>query len=157
MHPKEIWRQIVAESLLKASHTHDVHQLIYYSVYANWDATTKGRPLYWFPSRIVVSIGDSFAVNEIATLSACVKQRASLPRCLPGDPKAIPWTQLSPIRCAADTWAHIDTQVRGVYCGPTNLRRDSGVTILGTVPSLVKAWKSTVYKRPRLGKDNLFI
>ncbi|KAM1752985.1 hypothetical protein ACFX13_005592 [Malus domestica] len=51
MHPKEIWRQIVAESLLKASHTHDVHQLIYYSVYANWDATTKGRPLYWFPSR----------------------------------------------------------------------------------------------------------
>ncbi|KAM2126577.1 hypothetical protein ACFX1R_006576 [Malus domestica] len=51
MHPKEIRRQIVAESLLKASHIHDLHQLIYYSVYANWDATTKGRPLYWFPSR----------------------------------------------------------------------------------------------------------
>ncbi|KAM2895863.1 hypothetical protein COP2_005699 [Malus domestica] len=44
-----------------------------------------------------------------------------------GDPKAIPWTQLSPIRCAADTWAHIDTQVRGVYCGPTNLRRVMGL------------------------------
>lgn len=94
-----------------------------------------------------------------------------------GDPKAIPWTQLSPIRCAADSWAHIDTQVGDVFCWPTNLGwvmgpvllyscflsgatlalyhgsplgrgfgkfvQDAGVTILGTVPSLVKAWKST--------------
>ncbi|KAL6195032.1 hypothetical protein ACLB2K_030654 [Fragaria x ananassa] len=67
-----------------------------------------------------------------------------------GDPKAIPWTQLSPIRCAADSWSHIDTQVGDVFCWPTNLGRgfgkfvqDAGVSILGTVPSLVKAWKST--------------
>ncbi|XP_062076636.1 probable CoA ligase CCL12 [Humulus lupulus] len=94
-----------------------------------------------------------------------------------GEPKAIPWTQLSPLRCAADTWAHIDAQVGDVYCWPTNLGwvmgpallfssfltgatlalyhgsplghgfgkfvQDSGVTILGTVPSLVKVWKST--------------
>ncbi|PON65220.1 2,3-dihydroxybenzoate-AMP ligase [Parasponia andersonii] len=94
-----------------------------------------------------------------------------------GEPKAIPWTQLSPLRCAADSWAHIDVQVGDVFCWPTNLGwvmgpvllfstflsgatlalyqgsplgrsfgkfvQDAGVTILGTVPSLVKAWKST--------------
>ncbi|KAA8549652.1 hypothetical protein F0562_001330 [Nyssa sinensis] len=93
-----------------------------------------------------------------------------------GDPKAIPWTQLSPIRCAADSWAHLDVQAGDVLCWPTNLGwvmgpvllyscflsgatlalyhgsplghgfgkfvQDAGVTILGTVPSLVKAWKS---------------
>ncbi|XP_058750149.1 probable CoA ligase CCL12 isoform X2 [Vicia villosa] len=94
-----------------------------------------------------------------------------------GDPKAIPWTQLAPIRSAADGWASIDVQVGDVYCWPTNLGwvigptvlyhcfltgatlalyhgspqgrgfgkfvQDAGVTILGTVPSLVKSWKST--------------
>ncbi|KAL5563556.1 hypothetical protein UlMin_033303 [Ulmus minor] len=94
-----------------------------------------------------------------------------------GEPKAIPWTQLSPIRSAADAWAHINVQVGDIFCWPTNLGwvmgptllfscflsgatlalyhgsplghgfgkfvQDSGVTILGTVPSLVKAWKST--------------
>ncbi|KAK2972566.1 hypothetical protein RJ640_022417, partial [Escallonia rubra] len=94
-----------------------------------------------------------------------------------GDPKAIPWTQLSPIRCAADSWAHVDVQSGDVFCWPTNLGwvmgpillyscflsgatlalyhgsplgrdfgkfvQDAGVTILGTVPSLVKAWKSS--------------
>lgn len=38
-----------------------------------------------------------------------------------GDPKAIPWTQLSPIRVAADTWAHLDIQAGDVICWPTNL------------------------------------
>ncbi|MED6158043.1 putative CoA ligase ccl12 [Stylosanthes scabra] len=94
-----------------------------------------------------------------------------------GDPKAIPWTQLAPIRSAADGWAAIDIQPGDVYCWPTNLGwvigptvlyhcflngatlalyhgspqgrdfgkfvQDAGVTILGTVPSLVKGWKST--------------
>ncbi|KAF8010468.1 hypothetical protein BT93_J1181 [Corymbia citriodora subsp. variegata] len=94
-----------------------------------------------------------------------------------GEPKAIPWTQLSPIRCAADSWAHMDVQTEDVFCWPTNLGwvmgpialyscflagatlalyhgsplgrdfgkfvQDAGVTILGTVPSLVKTWKST--------------
>ncbi|KAI4345323.1 hypothetical protein L6164_012455 [Bauhinia variegata] len=94
-----------------------------------------------------------------------------------GEPKAIPWTQLSPIRSAGDGWAHIDVRVGDVYCWPTNLGwvmgptliyscflsgatlalyhgsplghgfgkfvQDAGVTILGTVPSLVKTWKST--------------
>ncbi|XP_030507392.2 probable CoA ligase CCL12 [Cannabis sativa] len=94
-----------------------------------------------------------------------------------GEPKAIPWTQLSPIRCAAESWAHMDMQVGDVFCWPTNLGwvmgpilifssflsgatlalyhgsplgygfgkfvQDAGVTKLGTVPSLVKAWKNT--------------
>ncbi|MQM10171.1 hypothetical protein Taro_043060 [Colocasia esculenta] len=94
-----------------------------------------------------------------------------------GDPKAIPWTQLSPIRCAADSWAHIDSQAGDIFCWPTNLGwvmgpillyscfltgatlaiyhgsplgrdfgkfvQDAGVTMLGTVPSLVKTWKNS--------------
>lgn len=94
-----------------------------------------------------------------------------------GDPKAIPWTQVAPIRSAADAWAQIDVRVGDVACWPTNLGwvmgptimyacfltgatlalyhgsplgrgfgkfvQDAGVTILGTVPSLVKTWKST--------------
>ncbi|CAK7339128.1 unnamed protein product [Dovyalis caffra] len=94
-----------------------------------------------------------------------------------GDPKAIVWTQLSPIRCSADAWAHINPLDGDVFCWPTNLGwvmgpillysaflcgatlalfhgsplgrgfgkfiQDAGVTVLGTVPSIVKAWKST--------------
>ncbi|WVZ60932.1 hypothetical protein U9M48_010886 [Paspalum notatum var. saurae] len=93
-----------------------------------------------------------------------------------GDPKAIPWTQLSPIRCTADTWAHLDVRPQDIGCWPTNLGwvmgpiilyscflngatlalyhgsplghdfckfvQDAGVTVLGSVPSLVKSWKA---------------
>ncbi|KAK8545107.1 hypothetical protein V6N13_066415 [Hibiscus sabdariffa] len=94
-----------------------------------------------------------------------------------GEPKAIPWTQLSPIRCSAEALAHMNVGVGDVYCWPTNLGwvmgpillfscfltgatlalyhgsplgrgfgkfvQDAGVTVLGTVPSLVKTWKNT--------------
>lgn len=94
-----------------------------------------------------------------------------------GDPKAVPWTQLSPIQAAADSWAHMDIQIGDVMCWPTNLGwvvgpillygcfltgatlalyhgsplgrgfgkfvQDARVTILGTVPSLVKSWKNS--------------
>ncbi|XP_038902724.1 probable acyl-activating enzyme 18, peroxisomal [Benincasa hispida] len=94
-----------------------------------------------------------------------------------GEPKAVLWTQLSPIRSAADSWAHMDVQAGDVICWPTNLGwvmgpvsvyssllsgatlalyhgsplgrgfgkfvQDAGVTLLGTVPSLVKTWKDT--------------
>ncbi|OQU90801.1 probable acyl-activating enzyme 18, peroxisomal isoform X2 [Sorghum bicolor] len=93
-----------------------------------------------------------------------------------GEPKAIPWTQLSPIRCASDTWAHLDVRPCEIGCWPTNLGwvmgpiiiyscflngaalalyhgsplgrdfckfvQDAGVTVLGSVPSLVKSWKA---------------
>ncbi|XP_076913721.1 putative CoA ligase CCL12 [Bidens hawaiensis] len=94
-----------------------------------------------------------------------------------GDPKAIPWTQISPIRAASEGWAQLDLQPGDAFCWPTNLGwvmgpivlyasflngatlalyhgsplghgfgkfiQDAGVTILGTVPSIVKAWHST--------------
>lgn len=47
-----------------------------------------------------------------------------------GEPKAIPWTQLSPIRCAAEAWGHIDMKVGDVYCWPTNLGWVMGPIIL---------------------------
>ncbi|KAE8036953.1 hypothetical protein FH972_009584 [Carpinus fangiana] len=117
---------------------------------------------------VVVSVADSFAVKEIATRWRVSKAKGIFTqyfilrggRKFPlyrsnnytpiyqpveavtdillssgttGEPKAIPWTQLSPIRGAADSWAHIDVQAGD----------DAGVTILGTVPSLVKSWRST--------------
>ncbi|KAL5708512.1 putative CoA ligase ccl12 [Ranunculus cassubicifolius] len=38
-----------------------------------------------------------------------------------GEPKAIPWTQLSPIRCATENWAHGDCKAGDIFCWPTNL------------------------------------
>lgn len=48
--PIEVWRLLVSRKVLKPSHPHSLHQLLYYSVYADWDISTKGLPLYWFPS-----------------------------------------------------------------------------------------------------------
>ncbi len=38
-----------------------------------------------------------------------------------GDPKAIPWTHTTPIKCAADGYCHQDLQPGTVTCWPTNL------------------------------------
>lgn len=37
------------------------------------------------------------------------------------DPKAIPWTQTTPIKCGADAYLHHDTQESSVLAWPTNL------------------------------------
>jgi acetyl-CoA synthetase len=94
-----------------------------------------------------------------------------------GDPKAIPWTQITPIKCAMDGHFHQDVHAGDVLVWPTNLGwmmgpwlifaallnrasiglfhgaptgRDFGrfieqshATMLGVVPSLVKAWRAT--------------
>ncbi len=94
-----------------------------------------------------------------------------------GEPKAIPWNQTTPIKCAADGYLHQDIHPRDVVAWPTNLGwmmgpwliyaslinqatialyygtpterkfgqfvRDAGVNMLGVVPSLVSAWKTT--------------
>ena len=92
-----------------------------------------------------------------------------------GEPKAIPWTHTTPIKCAADGWLHQDIRPGDVAAWPTSLGwmmgpwliyaslvngaamalfdgaptgREFGqfvqrasVTMLGVVPSLVRAWR----------------
>lgn len=53
---REIWRELVARKVLKPWHPHGLHQLVYYSVYNDWDASIKGPPLYWFPSLYVLCL-----------------------------------------------------------------------------------------------------
>ena len=48
--PRELWQKLVAKRVLKPCYPHGLHQLVYYSVYAHWDSTNNGPPLYWFPS-----------------------------------------------------------------------------------------------------------
>ena len=94
-----------------------------------------------------------------------------------GEPKAIPWSHVTPIKAASDGWAHHDIREGDVVAWPTNLGwmmgpwliyasllngaaialyegsplergfgqfvQDVGVTMLGVVPSLVKAWRAT--------------
>ena len=92
-----------------------------------------------------------------------------------GDPKAIPWTHLTPLKCAMDGHFHHDIRPADVVAWPTNIGwmmgpwliyaalvnracialheglpsgrgfaefvRRAGVTMLGVVPSLVRAWR----------------
>jgi len=94
-----------------------------------------------------------------------------------GDPKAIPWTQLTPIKCAMDGHFHQDIRPGDVVAWPTNIGwmmgpwliyatlinracialyeglpsghgfanfvRGAGVSVLGVVPSLVRAWRES--------------
>jgi acetyl-CoA synthetase len=93
-----------------------------------------------------------------------------------GEPKAIPWTHSTPIKCAMDGHYHHDIRAGEVVAWPTNLGwmmgpwliyaslvnratiglyygapntpafcrfvRDAKVSMLGVVPSLVKAWRA---------------
>jgi acetyl-CoA synthetase len=94
-----------------------------------------------------------------------------------GEPKAIPWTQTTPIKCATDAHFHLNIQPGDVLVWPTNLGwmmgpwlvfasllnkaamglfdgaptgrefgcfvQNAKTTMLGVVPSLVKAWRNT--------------
>jgi len=93
-----------------------------------------------------------------------------------GEPKAIPWTHLTPIKCAMDGHFHQDIRPGDIVAWPTNIGwmmgpwliyaslingaamalyegapagrgfarfvRDAGVSMLGVVPSMVRAWRS---------------
>lgn len=93
------------------------------------------------------------------------------------EPKAIPWTQLTPIKCAADAFFHHDvhpedtltwTTGMGWMMGPWTIFaalmnqatlalftgsaaspafgsfvQEAKISIMGTIPSLVKVWRST--------------
>lgn len=94
-----------------------------------------------------------------------------------GEPKAIPWTQTTPLKCAMDGYLHHDIHHGDVVAWPTNLGwmmgpwliyaslinqstmalyygspasrefcefvQKTGVTMLGLVPAIVRAWKAT--------------
>ena len=94
-----------------------------------------------------------------------------------GEPKAIPWNQTTPIKCAADGHMHHDIHPGDVVAWPTNLGwmmgpwlifaslinkatmalyydaptgrgfgrfvEEARISVLGVVPSLVRAWKET--------------
>ena len=93
------------------------------------------------------------------------------------EPKAIPWTHLTPIKCATDAHFHHDVHPDDVLTWTTGMGwmmgpwaifaalvngatlalfvgsgaspqfgqfvQDAGVTVLGTIPSLVRVWRST--------------
>jgi acyl-coenzyme A synthetase/AMP-(fatty) acid ligase len=101
-----------------------------------------------------------------------------------GEPKAIPWDHVAPIKAGADAMLHHDARSGDVVCWPTNLGwmmgpwliyagllngacvaifegsplgnafcdfvEKAGVTMLGTVPSIVKGWRA---KGATEGKD----
>ena len=95
-----------------------------------------------------------------------------------GEPKAIPWTHTTPIKCAADAYLHHDIHANDVLAWHTNLGwmmgpwliyaslinkatialydggaptgrefgvfvQNAKVSMLGVVPTLVRAWKNT--------------
>jgi acetyl-CoA synthetase len=94
-----------------------------------------------------------------------------------GEPKAIPWTHATPLKCGMDGHYHQDIHPDDVAAWPTNIGwmmgpwliyaalmnratmalyegaphepgfvrfvRDAGVTVLGVVPSLVRAWRTS--------------
>jgi len=94
-----------------------------------------------------------------------------------GEPKAIPWTHTTPLKCAMDGYLHHDIHHGDVVAWPTNLGwmmgpwliyaslinqstmalyygspasrefcefvQKTGVTMLGLVPAIVRAWKAT--------------
>ena len=98
-----------------------------------------------------------------------------------GEPKAIPWTHTTPIKCATDAYLHHDIHPGDILAWHTNLgwmmgpwliyaslinkatialydgvptERNFGVfvqnakvSMLGVVPTLVRAWKNTGYMR----------
>lgn len=48
--PAAVWRELVERRLLRPNHPHALHQLVYYTVYSDWDSSLLGPPPYWFPS-----------------------------------------------------------------------------------------------------------
>lgn len=47
-----------------------------------------------------------------------------------GEPKAIPWTHVTPIRAATDAFAQIDVRRGDVFAWPTNLVRHTSPLLL---------------------------
>lgn len=67
-----------------------------------------------------------------------------------GEPKAVPWTQHTPLRCALDGWAHLDLKFGDVLCWPTNLGWMVGPMILAA--SFMNGAALALYNGSPLGR-----
>ncbi|KAL3691862.1 hypothetical protein R1sor_005513 [Riccia sorocarpa] len=67
-----------------------------------------------------------------------------------GEPKAIPWSHISPLRCGVDGWAHQDLQPGDVIAWPTNLGWMMGPFVV--FASLLNGAAMAVYNGSPLGR-----
>ena len=67
-----------------------------------------------------------------------------------GEPKAIPWTHTTPIKCAADAWLHHDIRPGDVLAWPTNLGWMMGPWLV--YAALVNHATIALYEGPPTGK-----
>ena len=67
-----------------------------------------------------------------------------------GEPKAVPWTQHTPLRCAIDGWMHLDLKIGSVLCWPTNLGWMVGPMILAA--SFMNGATLALYNGSPLGR-----
>ncbi|KAG2449704.1 hypothetical protein HYH02_005232 [Chlamydomonas schloesseri] len=70
-----------------------------------------------------------------------------------GEPKAIPWTHLTPLRCALDGWAQLDVRPGAVVCWPTSLGWMMGPWLL--YAALLNGGTVALYGGAPLGRDFL--
>jgi len=138
---------------------------------AEADAPPRLRPgdLLWSDflgpdAPVAAAVGDPSRVTNVLFSSGTT-----------GTPKAIPWSHLTPLKCAMDGRYHLDIGPRDVVAWPTSIGwmmgpwlvyaalvngatialwegtptgpgfvrfvEEAGVTVLGVVPSLVRAWR----------------
>ena len=68
-----------------------------------------------------------------------------------GEPKAIPWSHVTPLRCAADAWAHQDVRPGSVVAWPTNLGWMMGPWLV--YAALLNGGCLALYQGSPLGRD----
>ncbi|MCW5588874.1 MAG: AMP-binding protein [Legionellales bacterium] len=68
-----------------------------------------------------------------------------------GDPKAIPWTQTTPIKCAVDAFLHLNIQAQDVLAWPTNLGWMMGPWLI--FASLINRATIALYRGAPQGED----
>jgi len=124
-------------------------------------------------------MGDPYDITSILFSSGTTKE-----------PKAIPWTHLTPIKCASDAYFHHDVHTTDIVTWTTGMGwmmgpwlmyaafingatlalftgsaatesfgqfvQNAEVTILGTVPSLVKVWRKSKIMEPLDWKVRVF-
>ena len=64
-----------------------------------------------------------------------------------GEPKAIPWTHVTPMRAGADAFFHQDVRQRDVLCWPTNMgwMMGPGLVYAGGVVAAARACGQGLY------------